>query len=77
MHKSLYSEDRIKTPLIRIGKRGHGEFREASWEEALSEVATCWMIFEAVMGVRPFWAFPVQVHAEGLFITRYFLLKGF
>lgn len=32
----VYSEDRIKTPLIRTGKKGTKEFREASWEEALT-----------------------------------------
>ena len=29
---------RLKTPLIRVGERGQGEFREASWEEALAVV---------------------------------------
>jgi len=32
----IYSEDRLKTPLIR---QGNGEFREASWDEALDLVA--------------------------------------
>ena len=35
----LYDPDRLKTPLIRTGERGSGEFREASWEEALDYVA--------------------------------------
>ncbi|MBN2469164.1 MAG: molybdopterin-dependent oxidoreductase, partial [Anaerolineae bacterium] len=29
---------RIKTPLIRTGERGEGQFREATWEEALALV---------------------------------------
>jgi NADP-reducing hydrogenase subunit HndD len=33
----IYSEDRLKTPLIR---EKNGEFREASWDEALDLVAT-------------------------------------
>jgi formate dehydrogenase alpha subunit len=33
------SPDRLTTPLIRIGERGEGKFREASWEEALDMVA--------------------------------------
>lgn len=32
----VYSEDRITTPLIRTGKKGTKDFREATWEEALS-----------------------------------------
>jgi len=31
--------ERLTTPLIRTGERGAGEFREASWEEALDMVA--------------------------------------
>lgn len=31
----VYSKDRLKTPLIRNGKKGEWQFREASWEEAL------------------------------------------
>lgn len=35
----LNDPDRLMTPLIRTGERGSGEFREASWEEALDYVA--------------------------------------
>jgi len=35
----IYGPDRLKTPLIRTGERGKGEFREASWDEALDYVA--------------------------------------
>lgn len=35
-----YHPDRLKYPLIREGKRGEGKFRRASWEEALSKVAS-------------------------------------
>ncbi len=38
-HQLIYGEDRITTPLIRTGERGRGEFREASWDEALDKVA--------------------------------------
>ena len=31
---AAYDPDRIKTPLIRVGKRGEGKFRKATWEEA-------------------------------------------
>ncbi len=32
-------QDRLLTPLIRTGAKGSGEFRQASWEDALSLVA--------------------------------------
>ncbi len=35
----VYGPDRIKTPLIRTGERGSGEFREATWEEVLDRIA--------------------------------------
>ena len=38
-HQLIYGEDRITTPLIRTGERGSGQFREATWEEALDKVA--------------------------------------
>ena len=33
-------EDRVLHPLIRTGPKGSGEFREATWEEALATVVT-------------------------------------
>lgn len=35
----LYASDRLLKPLIRTGERGAGQFREASWEEALGLIA--------------------------------------
>jgi thiosulfate reductase/polysulfide reductase chain A len=35
---NTYDPDRVLTPLIRVGKRGEGLFRKASWEEALDMV---------------------------------------
>jgi thiosulfate reductase/polysulfide reductase chain A len=36
---NTYDPDRVLTPLIRVGKRGEGKFRMASWDEALDLVA--------------------------------------
>ena len=35
---ALYDPDRLKYPLIRIGKKGDGKFRRASWEEAYDAI---------------------------------------
>ncbi|PKN62475.1 MAG: molybdopterin oxidoreductase [Deltaproteobacteria bacterium HGW-Deltaproteobacteria-15] len=35
MMNLIYGKDRLKYPLIRTGPRGSGQFRKASWEEAL------------------------------------------
>ncbi|MCL5283419.1 MAG: molybdopterin-dependent oxidoreductase [Armatimonadetes bacterium] len=35
----IYGPDRVRTPLIREGKRGEGKFRPASWDEALDHIA--------------------------------------
>jgi anaerobic dimethyl sulfoxide reductase subunit A len=34
-----YAPDRILKPLVRVGERGSGHFREASWDEALNITA--------------------------------------
>jgi thiosulfate reductase/polysulfide reductase chain A len=37
---NTYDPDRVLTPLIRVGERGQGLFRKASWEEALDLTAS-------------------------------------
>ncbi|MBI5714883.1 MAG: molybdopterin-dependent oxidoreductase [Chloroflexi bacterium] len=37
---TTYDPDRVLYPLIRVGKRGEGKFRKASWEEALDLTAS-------------------------------------
>ncbi len=34
-HKLAYDPDRLKYPLMRVGKRGEGKFKRVSWGEAL------------------------------------------
>jgi len=36
---NTYDPDRVLSPLVRVGKRGEGLFRKASWDEALDIVA--------------------------------------
>ncbi|NQT60089.1 MAG: molybdopterin-dependent oxidoreductase [Bacteroidetes bacterium] len=40
MPEILYHPDRLKKPLIRVGERGTGSFREAEWGEALTLAAS-------------------------------------
>jgi len=36
----VYSDERLKYPLRRVGERGEGKFEKISWEEALNHVAS-------------------------------------
>ena len=36
----VYSADRVKVPMKRVGKRGAGEWEEISWDEALDTIAS-------------------------------------
>lgn len=46
----VYSPDRIKHPLRRIGKRGEGKFERISWDGAIRSVADKLMEQKAVFG---------------------------
>ncbi len=39
---TVHSPDRLRTPLLRRGPKGAGEFRPASWEEAVAKIARRW-----------------------------------
>ncbi|MFM9119545.1 MAG: molybdopterin-dependent oxidoreductase [Acidimicrobiaceae bacterium] len=47
----VYSPERIMTPLIRVGAKGSGEFRSATWDEALDLVAEKILLAIASNGV--------------------------
>lgn len=42
-HKTFLSEDRLKYPMKRIGKRGEGKFERISWEEAIDIISSEWI----------------------------------
>jgi anaerobic selenocysteine-containing dehydrogenase len=37
--QGIYNPDRLRAPMMRTGERGKGQFKEASWDEALAAVA--------------------------------------
>lgn len=39
IRQRLYSEERLKFPMKRVGKRGEGRFERISWDQALDEIA--------------------------------------
>ena len=40
--RSVHSPERLLHPLVRTGPKGAGEFRRASWDEAIALVAARW-----------------------------------
>lgn len=69
----LYDPDRLKKPLIRVGKRGEDRFKEASWDEALGYVAGKMQRIKAEHGAE---AMALFTHGHGgSFFTQ--LLKAF
>lgn len=42
MRERLYSPDRLKFPMKRVGRRGEGKFERISWEEAVQTIAREW-----------------------------------
>lgn len=39
MRKRIYAADRLKYPQKRVGKRGSGQFKRITWDEAYTEIA--------------------------------------
>lgn len=39
---TYFSSDRLRYPMMRIGKRGEGRFRRVSWDKALDVIAENW-----------------------------------
>lgn len=59
----VHSEDRLLTPLIRTGPKGSGEYRDASWEEALARVVEEFTRVRDTFGgqaILPWWSAGTQ-----------------
>lgn len=37
--QKTYSPDRVKYPMVRVGERGEGKWKQLSWEEAFTQIA--------------------------------------
>ncbi len=46
----IYSADRVKYPMRRIGERGEGNFERISWDEAIEEITSKWKGYAAEFG---------------------------
>jgi anaerobic dimethyl sulfoxide reductase subunit A len=77
----LHARERLLTPLIRVGERGSGDFREASWDEALDLVAARLGEIRARLGPRSILNLgsagqTSALHGTKPLITRFLNLSG-
>ncbi len=82
MADTVYAADRLRSPLIRTGKRGSGRFREVGWPEALDYVAGRLREVREHHGPLAFLPFSgsgscrAAVHNTSLVGRRFFALLG-
>jgi DMSO reductase family type II enzyme molybdopterin subunit len=75
----MYSPNRIKYPLKRVGKRGEGKWKRLSWDEALDEITD--ILLEVILkegSDKIVWDLGTQfsIGSQGVGLTRLALLLG-
>jgi anaerobic selenocysteine-containing dehydrogenase len=63
----LYGDDRVLAPLVRTGPKGSGQFRTASWDEALDLVAGRLASIRATSGGEYQGDLPINLHHSAKF----------
>jgi anaerobic selenocysteine-containing dehydrogenase len=53
----LYHPDRLMHPLLRVGPKGSGQFRQISWDEALDRTAEAFLDAERRLGSQSIWPY--------------------
>jgi len=53
----IHHPDRLLHPLVRTGPKGSGQFRRASWDEALDRTAEAFLAAEARHGAEAVWPY--------------------
>ena len=75
----VYAPERVLTPLVRTGAKGAGEFREASWDEALDLVAVRLRDAQARFGAESIVPYVYNSSApamQSLLVDRFFRRLG-
>src|SRR3990172_2603233 len=49
---TVHAPTRLVTPLLRRGRKGEGDFREASWDEAIAVIAARWKEIASAHGAE-------------------------
>ena len=61
----IHHPDRLLKPLVRLGSKGEGLWKEASWEAALDLVAEKFMSAEEKLGSLEVWARSAPIRLAG------------
>lgn len=76
----IYSEDRLKYPLLRTGERGEGKFERISWDEALQRTADAFQKIKQEYGAEAVMSYfgrgSFDNHLTDLFGARGMAMQG-